>query len=344
VHRQAEQSGNDMSIPAMRWALHRDTGSHTRKLVLLVLAEQSDVHGYSWPTHKCVAKKCELSWETVRQCIREMEHSGLLRRITRRRDDGSQCSNGYQLLMGSEHRAGKGGVVRRDGGTPPGCPGEADPPNEPPVRTTIEPPDRTNNNCTPSENEEQIALLPDASTENEEQIALLPDASTEIWEHYRATIKNGNRRKLDDRRRRIIRKALGVRTVDECKRAIDGLAQSAFHNGANSDRKEYLDIEYALGKRSESPDARIDAMMVNANVANDKPSSADLLSHLSLAQRERAGQLMQRVARWSHNPKHRGLKEVAQDALSQLRQEPYCIGFSPEGSENGSIAWQRVLS
>jgi hypothetical protein len=84
----------------------------------------------------------------------------------------------------------------------------------------------------------------------------------EVWEHYVRVMK-AERQELNAVRLRVIRNALKVRSVAECKRAIDGLRVSPHHNGENDQRQKYLDIRYALkgnSARGESDDERIDKM------------------------------------------------------------------------------------
>lgn len=91
---------------------------------------------------------------------------------------------------------------------------------------------------------------------------------SELWAHYEVTFPS-TRRELNEKRKRIIRNALRVRTVEECKLAITGLKHSPWHNGDNPVEKKYLDIRYALaGIGDESNDDRIDKMIEFAP-AND---------------------------------------------------------------------------
>lgn len=93
----------------------------------------------------------------------------------------------------------------------------------------------------------------------------------QVWDHYVAVF-NATRQTLNPQRRRTIGQALKVRTLDECKRAIDGLRVSPHHNGENEQRQTYLDIRYALkgnGARGESPEERIDKMVALAPLGDD---------------------------------------------------------------------------
>lgn len=122
------------------------------------------------------------------------------------------------------------------------------------------------------------SLPPDNPTANaqagarpSEQLFETPGELEQLWAHYQETVDGAPRRKLDSTRRSCIRRALKVRSLDECKRAIDGLARSSWHNGDNPDRKKYLDIQYALGQKSESADERIDKAALWAHTASASP-------------------------------------------------------------------------
>lgn len=81
---------------------------------------------------------------------------------------------------------------------------------------------------------------------------LLPtgfDAVAEVWSHYVRVMKPRSAG-LDAQTRTVVREALKVATIDECKRAIDGCKASDFHMGVNDRRKKYNRISHILkGKR-----------------------------------------------------------------------------------------------
>lgn len=90
---------------------------------------------------------------------------------------------------------------------------------------------------------------------------------TEVWTHYLDAFypdRRGPGPVPDlDTHRDIIVKALRVRSVEQCKLAITGLARSPFHRGENSDGRRWTEIRYALhGNRQqkESDGERIDRM------------------------------------------------------------------------------------
>lgn len=76
-----------------------------------------------------------------------------------------------------------------------------------------------------------------------------PDEPLEVWTHYCAVMSPRNR-ELDAATRKIIREALKVATVQECKDAISACATSDFHMGKNDRGRKYNQITQILkGKR-----------------------------------------------------------------------------------------------
>lgn len=68
----------------------------------------------------------------------------------------------------------------------------------------------------------------------------------EVFDYWRTELKRPGS-KLDAKRLRVIRAQLEAgRTVADLKRAIDGCALSAWHNGRNPDGKRYTDLELIL--------------------------------------------------------------------------------------------------
>lgn len=68
-----------MSIEALRWAKNAQTGNHTNKLVLLMLADcHSEVQNVAWPGVMWLAEHCEMSRRTVQRALRDLEAQGLI--------------------------------------------------------------------------------------------------------------------------------------------------------------------------------------------------------------------------------------------------------------------------
>lgn len=87
-----------MSIAAMNWAW-RQVLAPTVKLVLMSMADAADDHGICWPSVPTLARKCCVSERSVRRIMGDLEVGGLIRRDSRFRNDGSQTSNRYLLVL-----------------------------------------------------------------------------------------------------------------------------------------------------------------------------------------------------------------------------------------------------
>jgi hypothetical protein len=70
-----------------------------------------------------------------------------------------------------------------------------------------------------------------------------------LWEHYQRTRPHGERCKLGDAEKRLIRNALAVRDLEECKAAVTGLFRSDYHVQGG-----YVGLKYALLGGGRSPD------------------------------------------------------------------------------------------
>lgn len=86
-----------MSHAAMTWAQRARTGSGTRKCVLLLMADGADEHGVLWWGLKKLVEYSELSRRTVLAALDTLQEAGLILRITRRRENGTQRSSLYVL-------------------------------------------------------------------------------------------------------------------------------------------------------------------------------------------------------------------------------------------------------
>lgn len=175
------------------------------------------------------------------------------------------------------------------------------------------------------EEKEQESASPEA------QQALLPAPRDEVWAHYRRRVPNGDRYQLTPARRRMIDKALKVRTIEECCRAIDGLFASDYHvkNG-------YTDIKYALGGRAtDEPDAVIDRWL--AQVPKTAPVRQDPLVELLGHMDERSRPAMRRLigyAAQARTPesRQRYLDEIAARAAIRPLLD----------SQSRIVGWERI--
>lgn len=82
-----------MSIQAVGWAIEVQTGSASRKVVLITLANYADPQGDCWPSQATLARDTELSDRTVRTAMKELEDLGLISRKKRFDKEGKQTTD-----------------------------------------------------------------------------------------------------------------------------------------------------------------------------------------------------------------------------------------------------------
>jgi len=104
-----------MSFMAMAWASKQKTGSPTKKLILLLLADRANDEGYCWPSIQSICSDCELSRDAVIRNIKRLEADGLLS-VIRRKEDGVNLPNHYKLHL-------QGVVAQKDQGSSSERPG-----------------------------------------------------------------------------------------------------------------------------------------------------------------------------------------------------------------------------
>jgi hypothetical protein len=101
-----------VSIAAMNWAWAQALPPSS-KLVLMALADAADEVGECFPRIRVIARKCCVSERTVQRVIKEFERDNVLIVEKRKRDDGGQTSNLYQLQMRVADKLSWGEVIRR---------------------------------------------------------------------------------------------------------------------------------------------------------------------------------------------------------------------------------------
>lgn len=74
-----------------------------------------------------------------------------------------------------------------------------------------------------------------------------------VFEHWQATLDKQSARLTDGRRAKIRSRLAEGCTVDQLKRAVDGVAQSSFHNGSNNRGQTYhrIDLIFRNGENVE---------------------------------------------------------------------------------------------
>ena len=101
-----------------------------RKLVLLALADTASDEGHCWRSKRTIAEKCGMSSRAVDGHIQALADDGLLTIINRKRDDGSNSSNAYQLTL-MQKPGGMGQNLRGDGAESAGGDGAESAQHEP---------------------------------------------------------------------------------------------------------------------------------------------------------------------------------------------------------------------
>jgi hypothetical protein len=105
-----------MSNEAQVWADLQDVGNPQAALVLQAIARHADWEtGRCWPSVKTIARMAKCSDRTAQRYIDRLATDGIIKVSPRFRDDGSQTSNGLELVGYAEWHAAlrTGGEVKR---------------------------------------------------------------------------------------------------------------------------------------------------------------------------------------------------------------------------------------
>ena len=88
-----------MSFQAMTWAMNRPVENVSQRMVLLMLANHSNLHtGQCNPSHKLLATECVIGLSTLKRCIQALQDMGYLT-IINKYADGVQLPNQYKLHL-----------------------------------------------------------------------------------------------------------------------------------------------------------------------------------------------------------------------------------------------------
>ena len=87
-----------MSVKALTWAFEQPVNA-TEKVVLLALADHADEHGVCWPSISLLVKRAHVGERTVQRAIQSLEDNGFVIRERRVRENGSDTSNLYRLML-----------------------------------------------------------------------------------------------------------------------------------------------------------------------------------------------------------------------------------------------------
>lgn len=122
-----------MSVQAISWALDHRVHSVTEKVILLVLANYANEYGISWPSQRTLAENAACDERTVRRTLVSLEARGVIRRIARRRGNGSRQSDMILMSAFAGRKPAPHGMIDDD--EEPGHPDSANPPPSPDNRT-----------------------------------------------------------------------------------------------------------------------------------------------------------------------------------------------------------------
>jgi hypothetical protein len=93
-----------MSAEASAWALQQDAGGPGPKLLLLVLANHADKDGVTYAGRALLAQECCCRTATITTNFAKLESLGLVKRLERRRGNGSRTSDWTVLAPQLEDR------------------------------------------------------------------------------------------------------------------------------------------------------------------------------------------------------------------------------------------------
>lgn len=235
-----------MSVKHMAWVWEHSKAEGGALLVALALADSVnhlDESDECWPKREVLARRVRLSESQVSRCLNELEELG---EIERQR---TQHGNRYRLLMPDVRICAERTDAPSDDASVRGS-------NVAPLRLPME--------------------EPEVGTGKEpEQGALLPDPVEEVWAHYQQALDRP-KAQLTPKVRKWIADAIKAVGVDDCKRAVSGLAASQYHRDNG-----YVGIEYALvPKKGQTIDSRVEMMAQKAGTAPTRPNGPTTLSSL----------------------------------------------------------------
>lgn len=85
------------------WGLEEAPLTNLGELLLfLIIADSANPDGYAWPGNKTLAKYMRMEGRSVQRIMRRLEKKKLVAVFERKRKNGSDTSNGYQLLKGAD--------------------------------------------------------------------------------------------------------------------------------------------------------------------------------------------------------------------------------------------------
>lgn len=86
-----------MSVQAITWAFAANIADPIEKFVLVALANYADDFGVCWPSQSTLVMDCSCSERKLRESLKSLEAAGLIKRVARRRQNGSRRSDAVVL-------------------------------------------------------------------------------------------------------------------------------------------------------------------------------------------------------------------------------------------------------
>ena len=198
--------------------------SGTALRLWIALATYANKEHRCWPSNRSLAGllPAGMNKRTVQRAKQELVAAGLLVVTPRITESGRQTSDLYELHA-PEGEGGQTATLPAEGGGQTDALGGG--------QTTAP---EGGQNAAP------MNLVIDEPPQKEQEVVRVFDA----W--CQSTGRNQNRTRLDDKRRRLIEKALASYPVDDVLLAVDGWRFSSFHRGGNDRGKTYNDLGLLL--------------------------------------------------------------------------------------------------
>ena len=87
-----------MSVQAITWAYQTNISDPIKKFILVTLGNYADEYGVCWPSQSTLIAACSCSERKLRESLKSLEAEGWIKRIQRRRKNGSRRSDAVLLV------------------------------------------------------------------------------------------------------------------------------------------------------------------------------------------------------------------------------------------------------
>lgn len=145
-----------------------------------------------------------------------------------------------------------------------------------------------------------------------------------VWEHYVEVMAPRNE-ELDAESRKIICDALKVATVEECCRAIDGCAASAWHMGQNGRQRKYNRLGQILKARRAGQFGQAQTTRERIDFFLDMADKSGLPSGLTSVDPARLRQAKREVMDAWEYPGNEGAVARGEEAAAWLEQQGVAV-------------------